>query len=233
MQPKLLYLAERREDMDRAAFVSRWRQHGALGMSRPRWMNIARYVHCDVLDEAASLTGICNDFDGVGLIWHRSPAHRAAHRADASSQNEMELDERETFAKPVAQCCLVAAEKEVFSRTPGDPSPVKLFRFLKARAGVEQDRFLAAVARAGLALKDELAGATALPVRYVLNQPLDPRAEGRDAWGLDSDCVEEYWFDGLDSLGAFVGLARRNFVEEVDRCISIVTNEIVLHDLRR
>lgn len=68
MQPKLIYLAQRRPDLSREGFVTLWRQHGALGMSRPRWKNIARYAHCDVLDAGADIPGISNDYDGVGLI---------------------------------------------------------------------------------------------------------------------------------------------------------------------
>jgi hypothetical protein len=83
MEPKLIYLARRNPGLTRAGFTARWRQHGALGMSMPRWINIRRYVHCDV--QQPGVPGIDETYDGVGLIWHRSPEARARHRADNSS----------------------------------------------------------------------------------------------------------------------------------------------------
>ena len=57
LRPKLIYLARRNPALTREAFVPRWPRHGALGMSLPRWRNIWRYVHCDVLAEGDGLPG--------------------------------------------------------------------------------------------------------------------------------------------------------------------------------
>lgn len=110
-QPKLIYLARHAPGLSRAGFTARWREHAALGMSRPRWRNIARYVHVD-------LEPGCG-FDAIGMIWHRSPEHRAAHLADTTSRAEMEADEAATFARPIAESCLVAREEVLVAPSDG------------------------------------------------------------------------------------------------------------------
>jgi hypothetical protein len=168
-QPKLIYLTRRHPSLSREGFRSRWRKHGSLGMSRPRWRNIARYVHCDLELPRPGMESLFGDHDGVGLIWHRSAEHRAAHRADAHSQSEMEADEAETFARPIGEVCLLAREEIVRAPAPG--ASWKLLRF-------------AATSDAPPPLKDA-AG-------HVRNHPLPP--ESGERWGLDCAMVEEYWF---------------------------------------
>jgi hypothetical protein len=138
-------------------------------MSRPRWRNIARYTHCDLEIPATNLQGVLGDHDGVGMIWHRSPSHRAAHLSDLASKAEMEADEAETFASPIGDVCLLVREKVI--RTPDPNAAWKLVRFALS------------------------ALPSPVPMRcagLVLNYPLP--VDNGDKWGLDCSLVEEFWF---------------------------------------
>src|ERR1700728_4689988 len=117
-EPKLIYLAKRNPGLSRDDFLKRWRQHGALGMSLPRWKNISRYVHCDVLHPTTDAAVLNDEYDGVRLIWHHSAQARAAHLADTTSRSTMERDEFETFSQPIVNSCLLAREEIVRRRDP-------------------------------------------------------------------------------------------------------------------
>jgi hypothetical protein len=173
-QPKLIYLARRHPALDREGFRARWREHARLGMSRPRWTNIARYVHCDIVEPPPALRDRLGDQDGVGIIWHRSPRHRAAHIADTRSRGEMEADEAATFSRPIVEDCLVAREEMMIEPQAG--ATWKLIAFL------ESARPLPCPATA---------------VGHVRNLALPPE-KGR-AWGLESGLVEEFWFESRDA----------------------------------
>lgn len=197
-EPKLIYLACRQSNLTRAAFVERWRQHAALGMSRPRWKNIARYVHCDVLE--------ANGADAIGLIWHRSPAHRAAHLADTSSRLDMERDELATFARPIVEDCLVARESVIQPVHVRDNAR-KVFAFY-----TETTRPL-----------------TSLPAPYasacrgiVRNSALP--AERPCGWGLRYGSIDEYWFDDMQMAEAAAQHLRSR-----DARVVAITNEVELY----
>jgi hypothetical protein len=229
LQPKLVYLARRNPALSRAAFVARWRKHGALGMSRPRWRNIARYVHCDVLDPPAPTAAVDAGWDAIGLIWHRSIAARAAHLADTDSREQMERDELETFARPIVECCLLARECVLLA--PGadtdataTATAIKLTRFLWAGddpPALDQasDPAIAAARRAALAALG------AAPRGQVLDLPLPP--ERGASWGLDCTAVEEWWFEDLTAADR----AARWFAATTvaPRATTVLTNEVRLH----
>jgi hypothetical protein len=237
MQPKLIYLAQRRPGMSRQDFVARWRQHGALGMSRPRWKNIARYVHCDILSAGADMPGISNDYDGVGLIWHKSPQARLAHRADTSSQADMEFDEERTFREPVANFCLLATETQRLVFGVIDDAVIKLFRFLKCEDPSQRDLL---IRKTGEQRRQMLAGSSARrgwPIGYCMNATLAPQSEGLSAWGLAADCTEEFWFKEIDELVLFRQhlTADPTLLNPTDSQmasrIEVITNEVILHDV--
>jgi len=203
----------------------------ALGMSRPRWRNIARYVHCDVLEFQGDWPSVRDDFDGVGLIWHRSLGHRAAHRADRTSQREMEADEARTFSEPVANCCLLAEEHVTLPVRSAPPATLKLFRFVSLANGRVDSSGSKAIVdqrRDSLADDDRILG-------HCVNLPLDPANEGSGRWGLGYDVVEEFWLAGPEALRDFLprpDLGRLTFSgigENSADCV--VTNENVLYDL--
>ncbi len=226
MEPKLIYLARRNPALTRQAFTARWRQHGALGMSMPRWVNIRRYVHCDV--HQLGIGGVAEDYDGVGLIWHRSPEARTRHRADNSSQGQMEADEAQTFAEPVSNFCLLAQECVVSSHGAG---PVKLIRFVERSPALSGDAFTDAWKQQyAPALLRQLRNSGSRQ-RYVQNHALP--AERGGGWGLKSDCVDELWFESRDKAAS----AMRVIGELADiergllsRSIWVATNEVLLHD---
>ena len=205
-QPKLIYLARRPPGLDRAEFTSRWRQHGALGMSMPRWRNIARYLHCDVDPATPS-------HDGVGMIWHRSVEARHAHIADRSSRGAMESDERATFAEPIVQCCLLTRERVLLAPPPPTDAACKLVRVISELADGHCVGALAGLADAGLQ-----------PLGLVNNLPLPP--DQVEAWGIRCKQVEEWWFGSRTSaLQALEWLADRF----PDTGICLLTNEVELY----
>lgn len=167
---KLIYLTRRNPVYDRAGWTARWRQHGALGMSLSRWRNVARYVHCDLIEPRPEQRCYLADHDGIGLIWHHSIAHRDAHFADTTAQAIMVRDEEETFARPIALDCLAATEQIVLS-PPKDGTLIKLTAF-------HQDT-------ASTAMPGNAKG-------HVRNVTL-PHPDGR-TWGLPFQLVEEFWF---------------------------------------
>ena len=107
---KNIYLVSRNPEMDRDRFVRRWRQHGSLGMSMEGWRNVKRYAHCDIRGELSE-DGRFEEsaFDGFGMIWHRSAAHRADHMSNPGARAAMMADERETFADLVGTARLAGA----------------------------------------------------------------------------------------------------------------------------
>jgi hypothetical protein len=218
-QPKLIYLARRHPALTREAFTPRWRQHGALGMSRPRWRNIARYVHGDVIDR--------DDCDAIGLIWHRSRAARAAHLADTDSRLQMERDENDTFAEPIVNVCLLAREYVLRGppampiTTHGHPEsngPVKLTRFLLTHAPADATELRLRLDAAELPL-----------LGHVINLPLPP--ERGDGWGLRCACVEELWFTNLEDArrAALVAAAAPGSNAGT---ISVLTREVLLYQIQ-
>lgn len=230
VQAKYIYLARRHPSLDRSGFTARWRRHGALGMSMPRWSNVRRYVHCDTLPQAAHIPGIRDEYDGVGMIWYHSAVSRTSHTRDHASQHAMEADEAETFDEPVVNFGVLCTEQVVHDLAP---TGIKLIRFMFRPQSVSESLFDAAWERHTIAML-RLANAEGGLRRYVLNRPLPP--ERQEGWGLDVRGIEELWFDdvealermhytihaGLDTGAAYDGLWLRT--------ISVVTNEVVLHD---
>ncbi len=221
---KLIYLAKRNPALSRAAFTERWREHGALGMSLPRWRNIARYVHCDVLLPSLDTSALDTEYDGVGLIWYRSPQARAAHVADTSSQSVMEQDEQRTFSERISNCSLLASQ--FVAKAPGPPraAATKLIAFLKDRTAgggmdlpqrrtVGAERLEATLAEGGFTVRG-----------HVINAPL-PR-ENPNGWGLRQDCVEEWWFDDEYAALSAAGVLRADAGMET---LIVLTNEVQLY----
>lgn len=210
-EPKLIYLAKRNLALSQPQFLKRWRQHGALGMSLPRWKNISRYVHCDVMHPAAGAAVLNDKYDGVGLIWHRSAQARAAHLADTTSRSTMERDEFATFAEPIANCCLLAREEIVQERDRAASPLTKLFHF--ATSGTSH------AASAWSAAGIESRG-------HVVNRPLPPVGAGN--WGLNFKLVEEWWFEDIDAVlrAAAVLESQRRAAEDV----VVMTNEVLLYE---
>ncbi len=233
LQPKLIYLARRNPRLSRGEFVARWRQHGALGMSLPRWRNVARYVHCDVLDCPDSAVGLDAGYDGVGLIWHRSPQARAAHVADMDSRLQMERDELETFAGPIAETCLVAHEtvllappRPATAAVSPFPTPgvAKLIRFLCAREPSMHAAAPERVASDAGSRRDALAAAGSPVLGHVIDEPLPP--EGSPGWGLRCHSIEELWF----ASEAAARRAATSLAAAHVAALTVITNDVPLYE---
>jgi hypothetical protein len=127
-RPKLIYVATRHPRYSHDNFIARWRQHAALGMSQPRWRNVARYLHCDRIeglpDSVPSM-----QCDGVAVVVYRSERARQAHIADESARRTMKQDELDTFAQPVVNTSLLLREKV---ERPGPLDGPRLFVFWPA-----------------------------------------------------------------------------------------------------
>jgi len=124
-QPKLVYIAQRHPRYGPGDFTRRWRQHAALGMSQPRWQNVARYLHCDRVDGLPPGVTVV-ECDGVAIVVYRSEAHRRAHIAVEEARRTMKADELDTFAQPVSRTSLLCQEQLV---SPANGESFRLFVF--------------------------------------------------------------------------------------------------------
>jgi hypothetical protein len=221
IRPKLMYLARRNPTLSREQFTPRWRQHGALGMSMPRWKNIWRYVHCDVLPESGS------DYDGVGIVWHKSPEARLAHRQDTSSQATMEADELQTFDQLVVNFCALMEEGAV--KAPQPSAGFKLIRFATCRGQISRDDLWASAKAHANSLSATPVGRS---MRGLTQNFALPSETGRP-WGLAYDYIEEIWFDSVDDAAYARAQLQSAFPDVCDgrAHVAVITNEVVLYSL--
>ena len=171
-QPKLVYIAQRHPRYGPGDFTSRWRQHAALGMSQPRWRNIARYLHCDHIDGLPSGVTVV-ECDGVAIVVYLSEAHRREHIAVEEARRTMKADELETFAQPVSRTSLLSTEQLV---SPASGESFRLFVFWASESAQFHYSWDAAAIRWGRALPRD--------VGLVRNMPTGDPGEFRCA-GID------------------------------------------------
>ncbi len=231
--PKLIYRAQRHPSLSREAFTPRWRQHGALGMSMPRWVHVLLYGHCDVIHPKEPVGGIATDADGIGLIWYKNAEARARNIGDTASRQTMEEDEDKVFAERVVKCA--ALTREVVIR-PGARTPFKLMSFVKKADGVASERLSGVYAGeyAPERLAEKLLGRRDAIVRHAANYAVrDPQV----AAGLDVDVVEEVWFANAEDLAAagaaFAAVASAASRDWVARRDTYLTNEVILYEAPR
>lgn len=226
--PKRIYLAIRHPQWTPETFPPRWRKHGALAMSLPRWRNILRYSHCDRVPCTHPAVGASAECDGVGLIWYRSEALRRVHVGDASG-NTMVEDEKLVFARFIFESDLFTVEHVL---RDGPIAGVKVVRCLKRAPGLSREAFVERWMRHGALLlsAEGMAGAVR---RYVQNRTF-PAPDGKP-WAQDYDGVEEVWFDDLAALEAAHAAAESGLAADragfVGDSLTLVTNELRLHDI--
>jgi hypothetical protein len=174
--PKLIYVAQRHPRLAPADFTSRWRQHAALGMSQPRWRNVALYLHCDRI-EGLPVGAPALDCDGVAVVVYRSEGHRQAHVSDRTAGPIMKADELETFAQPVAQTALLTRSEAVVAPASGN---FRLFIFWPAASSGFGARWPAAAPQWRSRLQ--------VGVGLVCNHPIQGAGELK-CGGIDEFCA--------------------------------------------
>ncbi|MGE4220784.1 MAG: EthD family reductase [Alphaproteobacteria bacterium] len=232
LRPKRIYMAIRRPGLTREQFAPRWRQHGTLAMSLPRWTNVARYGHCDVVPCDDPAVGASDEYDGIGLIWFRSPETRRGHFADAGART-MGRDEEEVFGVAIKNADLFAAERLL---RDGPSGGVKKVSFLTRKAGMSREDFLRHWRDDHAPLLLETPGLREPILRYAQNDPLPPDRPGETRWPLDYDGVEEVWYADLAALRAAHAHPAFRAVREdrarfVGDALVMLTNELILHDV--
>ena len=109
--PKLIYFAYKNTKLSRYEFISRWRQHGYLGISLPRWKNIYKYSQCIALKKAISVKNNIIKCNGVAVVFYKSEKSRIDHISDKDSSSIMKTDEQKTFSKMVRDCSILTNEQ--------------------------------------------------------------------------------------------------------------------------
>jgi hypothetical protein len=221
-KPKVIYLANRRPDYTPQEFTVRWRQHAALGMSQPRWINVERYLHCDPLAGLPPEV-MTADSDGVAIVLFRSETHRQHHIAQEASRMTMKADELQTFQQPVAHTSLLAHEALV---KPGPEGPYKLFLFWQANGDDDGDGadFLSAWQAHGQDWLARLSNSN--NIRFVQNIPVHPRT--LQTIGLPCDGIDELSAVNPNNLQA---LAQQWIDHQLPATLRmLLTRTVVLHD---
>lgn len=186
---KRAYLIRRNPSLTAAEFPARWRQHSDLGGTFPEIRMRNRKLNYCLVDHAAGeRIGADRTFDGVGLLWLRSPEMLDTPIADKTAIPTMRADELKVFHQP-AFASSVMLEEHVLAET-GAP-PVALLTFVRRAAGSNRVDFAAAWMKNGLA-------ATVAPstVRRQVRSTavLEPT--------IDFDGLAELWFDTIEDAVA-------------------------------
>lgn len=110
-----MYLTRRKPGFDHDRFVARWREHGALAMSKGFFRNMRAYVQAEVIQPAV-LPGTTQDFDAVAYIIMQEFTHGPAELEELKA---MVADEHETFVGPIAPYALRVEERIITAGPPG------------------------------------------------------------------------------------------------------------------
>jgi hypothetical protein len=220
-RPKLIYLARRHPALSRVDFPARWRRHGRLGMSLPRWRNIWRYTQCDALPWTSAPLRVAAECDGVGLVWYRSAQARAQHVDDAD-RAIMAQDELETFDRPVRAASFLA--REIVLEPPRFDG-ITVFCLLFPHSNAPLDATLSFVAgQRSERLHRALRGVDS-PAGYTLNLPYDNGAGGITS-GLGCIAIDEISIDSLASAEQLSSSLAGAL--DADRSLGIERIEVVL-----
>jgi hypothetical protein len=245
-----IYLAKRNPRLERGEFPRRWRSHGELALSLPFMDPCIGYFHDDVLADpprdadpyTANLWSA--DPDGVGIVMFASPTDVEAlfNHPDFPT---LLADEWGAFYKQVEDF-VVLTQESIYKARLG--TAIRLFIFLRPRAGVDGDTFASRWLRhVGLVMSSpELAE---LAMHYVHYTPLTPADTG------DGDETVREWLDqGLTDVAgvASVGFASRADMEaylghpdraavgadlaefaDLDASLMLATNEVTMKATRR
>jgi hypothetical protein len=184
MRPKLIYFAERHPSFDRDGFRQRWRRHGRLGASLPRWKNVARYAQCDRID--GGLEGTEIDCDGVATVLFHSEATRLAHIADPDGAIT-KADEAETFARPVRSFSVLTEPNDVLQGESA--AATKIFVAVCRRQGLAAERFAERWTSDMAHAMKKRSREEGVGYSYVQNLRRPDWAAG--GVGIEADCIDE------------------------------------------
>jgi hypothetical protein len=243
-----IYLAKRNPRLERGEFARRWRSHGELALSLPFMDPCIGYFHDDVLvdppRDADPHTGDLwtADPDGVGVVMFAGPAEVESlfNHPDFPT---LLADEWGAFYKQVEDFVVLTHERVHKARLG---TAVRLFIFLRRRAGIAAEAFAAAWLRhVRLVMSSpELA---ALTMHYVHYTPLTPADTGEET-------VREWLDQGLTDVAgvASVGFASRADMEaylghpdraavgadlaefaDLDASLMVATNEVTMKATRQ
>jgi EthD domain len=236
MEPKQIYITRRKPPYTTEAWGPRWRQHGRFVRGLPLWAQIRRYEQCRVLspgavEATAGMPSLAQaEYDGVGMVWFRSPEAVAAALADPTVESVFD-DEKDVFADPIADTSLFT--REIVLRDTGATN-VKLVGFLRRKPGHSRDEFAAhwEHVHGPLFLGSEEVGAHV--TKYVQNHVLE------DFTGVMGDRYDGVVEIGLARIEDAPKLFAQNHLDvvrpdlehfvDLEDMIVVVTDEVLLYE---
>lgn len=126
---KVVYFASRNRYTP-AAWLARWRRHGALAMAQPLWVELVKYGQYDPIDGLTAAVNHRHGFDGVGLACFRGSIRALQSSAYAASLAVMLQDELEVFGTYVQGLSMVVREDVMVD----GQADIKLFALLRGSA---------------------------------------------------------------------------------------------------
>jgi EthD domain len=234
MEPKQIYITKRAPEYTREQWGARWRRHGSFVRSLPLWAQIRHYEQCRVMGptfaEAAQFEGLSHAYDGVGMVWFRSPDAVGAALADPTVESVFD-DEKDVFNDPIADTSLFT--REVVFRDTG-ATTVKLVGFLRRRRGLTREEFSEIWEHQHGQLFLSVPEIDAHVTKYVQNHVTD---DFTGLLGDDFDGVVEIGFSELQDIPKIFGgeyLERIRPDEErfvdLDAMIVVLTDEVLLYE---
>jgi hypothetical protein len=234
MEPKQIYITKRAPEYTQEQWGARWRRHGSFVRSLPLWAQIRRYEQCRVVGaqaaEAAQFEGLSHAYDGVGMVWFRSPDAVRAALEDPTVGSVFD-DEKDVFNDPIADTSLFT--REVVLRDTG-ATTIKLVTFLRRRRGLTREEFSEIWEQQHGELFLSVPEIDAHVTKYVQNHVTD---DFTGVLGDDFDGVVEIGFSDVQHISKVFGgeyLERirpdeLRFVD-LDSMIVVLTDEVLLYE---
>jgi hypothetical protein len=232
VEPKQIYITRREPSYAVDAWGARWREHGRFVRGLPLWAQIRHYEQCRVLRgvDLPSVGAASEDFDGVGMVWFRSPQAVLAALSDPTVGQVFE-DERDVFANPIADTSLFT--RELVVRDTG-ATTVKIVAFLRRRDGLTRDAFLHHWEHVHAPVFLSVPEIDEHVTKYVQNHVTD---EFTGVMGERYDGVVEIGFARSADIGKIFG---RRYLETVrpdeqrfvdlEQMLVVVTDEVLLYE---
>ncbi len=189
---KRAYLVRRNPRLTAAEFPGRWKQHSELGGTFPEVVARNRkLVYCLVDHAAGERIGADRTYDGIGMLWLRSPEMLDAPIVDPTAIPTMRADELKVFHQH-AFASSVMMEEHILAEA-GAPS-VAVLTFVRRNPRLTRADFAAAWG-SGMSAGP---GPATLRRHVRSTAVLDPT--------IDLDGMMEWWFDTVgDAVAACAG----------------------------